>query len=79
MTAETNNLILELLRAIRADIAGINGKLDEHTNRLGRLEVSLAGLRRDIALSEETTAEHSLRFDRMNARIERIERRLELI
>jgi hypothetical protein len=50
MTDEANNLVLELLRAIRTDIAGINTKLDEHTNRLGRLEVSLAGLRRDIAL-----------------------------
>jgi len=41
--------------------------------------MAIAGLRRDSALSEETIAEHSIRFDRLTERIERIERRLELI
>ena len=72
------NLMLEHLKAIRADISVIKSDIKEHTHRLGRIEVSISGLRRDMALSDETTAEQSVRMDRMNDRIERIERRLEL-
>ena len=76
--AETDNLILEMLRAIRAEIAGLRADLKENTQRLGRLEVSIAGLRRDSAHGEETQVEQEARMDRLARRIERIEKRLEL-
>jgi septal ring factor EnvC (AmiA/AmiB activator) len=72
------NLLLEHLKAIRADVALIKSDLKEQTHRLGRLEVSMSGLRRDMAFVDGTAAEQSVRMDRMSDRIERIERRLEL-
>lgn len=78
MTDSIDNLLLEHLKAIRADIGTIKADLKENTSRLGRIEVAVAGLRRDIAHNEESTAEQSLRIDRINERIERIERHLEI-
>ena len=72
------NLMLEHLKAIRDDISVIKSDIKEHTHRLGRLEVSIFGLHRDMPMRDETTAELSVRMDRMNDRIERIERRLDL-
>lgn len=76
--AVPDNLGLEHLKRIQVDLSGIRGVLGEHTRRLGRLEVAIAGLRRDIAQNEEGSAEFSVRIDRLAQRIARIERRLEL-
>ena len=78
MTDNVDNLLLEHLKAIRADIGTIKMDLKENTTRLGRIEVAVAGLRRDIAHNEEATAEQSLLIDRIADRVERIEKRLEL-
>jgi hypothetical protein len=78
MTDNVDNLLLEHLKAIRADIGTIKMDLKENTTRLGRIEVAVAGLRRDIAHNEEATAEQGLRIDRIADRVERIEKRLEL-
>jgi septal ring factor EnvC (AmiA/AmiB activator) len=78
MTDETESLMLDILRAVRGDIARIERKVDEHTVRVGRIEVALAGLHRDVAHHDEGRAEQSVRLDRLNASIERLERRLEL-
>jgi septal ring factor EnvC (AmiA/AmiB activator) len=78
MTDNVENLVLEHLRAIRADIARMERKQDETITRLGRLELAVAGLRRDVAHTDEAAAEQSLRIDHLAERIDRIERRLEL-
>lgn len=49
MTDNVENLILEHLRAIRADIDGIKGDVREIKQRLTSLEAAVAGLRRDNA------------------------------
>ena len=49
MTDNIENLILEHLRAIRADIGGIKDDVREIKQRLTSLEVAVAGLRRDNA------------------------------
>jgi chromosome segregation ATPase len=77
MTENVENPVPEHLRAIRGDIGRLSQKLDEHTQRLGRIEVAVSSLRRDIANNEESWAEQSIRIDRLAERIERIERRLE--
>ena len=71
MTDNTENLILEHLRAIRA-------KLDQHTEefrslklRLSSGETQLANVHTDLAIL------HS-RVDSVDQRLDRIERRLEL-
>lgn len=78
MTDNVENLVLEHLRAIRTDIARMERKQDETITRLGRLELAVAGLRRDVAHTDEGAAEQSVRLDRLAERIDRIERRLEL-
>jgi len=47
MTEELENLILEHLRAIRADIVTLGSKIDSLTVRVGSLEEHVAGLRRE--------------------------------
>jgi hypothetical protein len=74
----SDNIILPMLRAIRADIAEMLAEQREHGDRLARIEVALAGIRRDQANDAENTAALWVRIDGLRHRIERIERRLEL-
>lgn len=57
----TENLILEHLKKFQAGQERIERKLDEHTQRLGRIELSIAELRRDLAHNEEAWAEQGVR------------------
>ena len=54
MTYNTENLVLEHLKHFQTGQRRIEHKLDEHTQRLGRIEIALAGLRRDMAHGEES-------------------------
>lgn len=78
MTDNVENLLLEHLKAIRADLGSLKADLKENTQRLGRVEVSLVSLRRDSIHVEEGQVEQDMRLDRLAERLERIERRLEL-
>ena len=72
------NLILEHLRAMRADVAGIREDVQEIKQRLSGLEAGVGGLKRDMGdLYTENASQH-VRYDRLASRIEKIERRLEL-
>ncbi|MPZ29394.1 MAG: hypothetical protein GEV13_00090 [Rhodospirillales bacterium] len=62
---EPISIVLELLRAIRGDMTEMKLIMREHATRLSALEATVAGLR--------------LSVDRLEDRIERIERRLGLI
>jgi len=64
MSAPPSNLVLGLLRAIRADVGHIKGDVIEIKERLGLLEGGYASLSR--------------RVDRIGGDIERINVRLEL-
>ena len=79
MTETIENLMLEHLKRFQASQERIERKLEEVIVRIGPLEVGVAGLRRDFAHADENAAGMSVRMDRMNDRIERIEKRLELI
>lgn len=79
MTDTFENLILEHLRAIRADIGAIREDVREVKARLTSLEIAVAGLRRDQAWSFGEIAEQNARHDRLTDRVERIERRLDLL
>jgi polyhydroxyalkanoate synthesis regulator phasin len=72
MTTETENLVLELLRRIRAsqdrvelDIADLKLRMSAVEQHLGQTPVQLAGL--------------NARMDRFDERMSRIERRMELV
>jgi hypothetical protein len=75
----SDNLVLELLRAIRGDIGVLGTDIRDMKHRLTLVEMGLAGIRRDIAGVFEQMAGSSLRSDTLEARVQRIERRLELI
>jgi hypothetical protein len=78
MRDNVENMLLEHLKRFQATLERIERKQEETINRLGHLEVSVAGLRRDIAHGEEVDASSGVRLDRLSERIDRIERRLEL-
>jgi hypothetical protein len=69
---ERTDLILNILRGIRAEQSAQREKLDEVIVRLGRLEREVAGLHGDyVSLS--------VRLDNLDRRVGRIEQRLELV
>jgi len=70
------SLTLEMLRAVRADLAEIRTEQREQRGRLGAIERSLAHVERDGA---EGRTESGARMDRILDRLERIERRLDLV
>jgi septal ring factor EnvC (AmiA/AmiB activator) len=78
MTDNVENLILEHLRAIRADMAGLYTAMNGVKERLASLEDHVAGMRKDMSLlhSDITITHH--RIDGLEKRVERIERRLDL-
>lgn len=47
MAEDVNNLVLEHLRAIRSDLRDMRDTMAEQGQRLTRMEIGLAGLRRD--------------------------------
>lgn len=72
------SLVLEQLRAIRTDIASVKDDTREIKSRLVTVESGIASLRRDGGDFATSIADQHLRYDRINERIERIEKRLEL-
>jgi polyhydroxyalkanoate synthesis regulator phasin len=72
MTEETENLVLELLRKVRAsqermeqDVADLKVRMSTVENMLGQQQIQLAAL--------------NGRLDRLDERLGRIERRLDLV
>jgi hypothetical protein len=78
MSDQPESLVLQLLRALRIEVAELRHEHREDHERLIRIELAVAGLRRDAAHDAEARAESEVRFDRLRQRLERIERRLDL-
>ena len=78
MVNEPINLVLEHLRAIRSDMGDMKDMLHDHGHRLGRLETSIASLRRELAGDAEDVVHLGLRIDRLTLEVDRIKRRLDL-
>lgn len=76
--AEVDNLVLEMLRGIRGDVAAIRDVQREHGVRLAELGTGLAGLRRDNAGDAEVSAHLAVRIDRLRDEVDRIKQRLEI-
>ena len=70
-TEVTNELLFETLKAIQGTLARHGDDLREIKERLGIVETQVAGLGAQYA-------NLSNRLDRMDTRVERIERRLDL-
>ena len=78
MTEAVDNLVLEHLRAIRADLSTVKEDVREIKHRMTNVEAAIGGLKRDQAADYVQLAEQHGRYDRLVERVERIERRLEL-
>ena len=71
MTDNVENLVLELLRAIRSDISGLNDRLTGVEIQISAMGQQLAGLTAAVYSGKSD-------LDSMKRRIEHIERRLDL-
>jgi ubiquinone biosynthesis protein UbiJ len=76
---QPDNLVLEHLRYLRASIDGLRTDVQELKERQTAVELGLVGLRRELVSVAETVAHTNARIDRLTTRIERIERRLDLV
>ena len=79
MSDERADLILNMLRAIRAEQSAQREKLDEIISRLGALEREVATLTLRFAEMRVDFANLSVRIDHLDNRVRRIEQRLDLV
>ena len=77
------NATLKLLQSLRSDISGMRtemqGEFRDVKGRLSHLEASVAAVRRDGAMATEDFARQQVSIDSLVDRIQRIEKRLELV
>jgi len=79
MTEEVENLILEHLKRFQASQDRIEHELKEVKSRLATLEVGQGSLLQHLGNLASSIAQQQVSMDRTGDRIERIEKRLELI
>ena len=82
MSESIDNLILEHLRMLRNEVAGMRAEMHEEFRdvklRLGSVETAVVSMRRDSTEQMGDVVRQQLRIDQLTDRLERIERRLEL-
>ena len=78
MTDNIENLVLEHLRAIRADMVYMKDDVREIKSRVNTLEAGQATIIQQIGHLTGMAAEQHVLYDRLLERIERLERRLEI-
>lgn len=79
MTENLDNLVLEHLRHIRGRVDQIGEDILDLKHRMASLESAMVGVKREVTSGDETDARQQVSIDRLVERIERIERRLELL
>jgi hypothetical protein len=73
-----NNIIIEHLRAIRADIASVKDDMREMKSRMTNLEAGQATMMQHLGHQASVSAQQHVSYDRLIERVERIEKRLEI-
>ena len=79
MTEKVENLVLEHLRHIRSQVDQIADDVGDLKQRISGLGSAMNLVRREVALGDEIDARQQITLDKLQNRIERIERRLELL
>ena len=75
---DTENLMLEHLKHFQAGQDRIERKLEDLTHRVGNLETGQAAIIQHLGTLAAADAQHQVSVDDLNARLDRIERRLDL-
>ena len=78
MADDTSNLIIEHLKAIRAEVAAVKADTMEIKERLRSHDASIIELRRADVHVFEDQARQQVSLDALARRVERLEHRLEL-
>ena len=78
MTDQIENLVLEHLKAIRAELVEIKADTSDIKQRLHSVDTSVIELRRNDVHLFEDDARQQVSLDKLLERIQRIEKRLEL-
>ena len=79
MTDNVESVIIEHLRHIRGRVDRIAEDMSDVKLRLSSLESAMVLVKREVSSGDETDARQQFSLDRLADRIERIERRLDLI
>lgn len=78
MAENIDNIIIEHLKAIRAEIADVKNDTADIKQRLHSIDTSVIDLRRNDVHIYEDSARQQINLDKLLERIKRIEKRLEL-
>jgi len=82
MTANVENLILEMLRALRNDVQTLRTEtrqgFAEQKQRTGGVEAAIVKARGDNLSTQEDVYRQQTTMDRLAERLDRVEKRLEL-
>ncbi len=79
MSDNIENIVLEHLRHIRGRVDQIADDMSDLKHRMSSLELSIVSVKHEVAHGDETDARQQVTLDRIVDRIQRIEKRLELI
>ena len=79
MVDNVENLMLEHLKRFQATLDRIETKVGELTSRVANVEGSLANVIRHLGDLAAADAAQQIAIDNINTRLDRIERRLELV
>ena len=79
MTENAESVILEHLRHIRVRVDRIAEDMGDLKHRSSSLESAMVTVKREVSAGDETDARQQVTLDRLADRLERIERRLDLI
>lgn len=77
--SDAENLVLEHLRHIRAKVDRTEQSIDDLKIRMSRLEAIMVSVKREVSDGYETEIHQRSINDRVFERLERIEKRLELL
>ncbi|MGC8591216.1 hypothetical protein [Acidithiobacillus sp.] len=81
MTDNTENLVIEHLKAIRNELRDFRNRFDDEMDdiktRISGLETAMVSVKREVNYGDEVDARQQVTLDRILKRLDRLERRLE--
>ena len=78
MSQNIENLLLEHMKRMQAEMAAIRHDTAEIKNRMGSVETGIARISQNEAANYAEIIENRHMFDRLSERVERLEKRLEI-